>query len=696
MTKYKLNIKTDKDLFICIMTYKKHKPEVIAFDTETDGLNIKHSKPFLISFGFITKSHDAIYSYTLDYENTTKQLQIDTMYVLEKMMSTSREVIGHNITFDLHMQDNIGYPINTKTMITDTQIYIRLAHDALVQDEGGPPNDLKGYVTRYIDKSARLFQQKLKEEIAMKKRKATAELKAKLKEHEVPEKYKVSGKEKHWTMGMLNEFFKDSLNEVDDLPKEVAKVFKEWQLNTPKADNFKLLDREKVTTYAHYDVIYTLLIWKKLHPIIKERKQEQAFKTEVDLISALYTLEKTGVYFDLDYAYKAKERTKAYIKKLRAKFKKLIGANISANQHEKIKELMFNNENINLSSTNADTLSKALGMDISDHVKEIFKLIIELRTLEKWYPTYILRWIKEAEEHGNIIYPTYHATGTVTGRISSDFQQFPRDSLKTIDGEELFHPREMFVTPKDYDIFFFDYSAMEMRLLAIYTMLVTEGDLNLCRVFIPFKCEERDGKHYLQEDPNTEWQPLDPHGLTTKNAFDITEDHPQFKDYRYLGKRANFAVIYGATGKKIAASMNLPLLDGNKLYDGFFKAFPKVRDYVRYVETHIREYGYAENLFNRKYYGINAHKARNYLIQGSGADYTKRLLPELVNLLKGHKSKIQGYLHDEFSFLIHKEERHLVPKIKEIMEQLDAPIIMAVDIEHTNTNWREKHDYTTT
>ena len=693
---HKMDIKTRQDLKIYIEHYKKHIPDIVAFDTETDGLNIKHNKPFLISFGFITKSRDAIYSYTLDYEHTDIQLQVDTMYVLHKMMNTSREVVGHNITFDLHMQDNIGFPINTKSRITDTQIYIRLAHDALIQSEGGPPNDLKGYVTRYIDKSARDFQQKLKEEIKHKRKQATLNLKLKLSNKDVPEEYKVSGKEKQWTMGMLNEFFKDSLNEVDDLPKEVAKVFKEWQNETPRADDYRLLNRQNVTEYAHYDVIYTLRIWLELHPIIKERKQEQAFETEVNLIPSLYTLEKTGTYFDLDYAYKAKENTKKYIRKLRTKFKKLIGANITTGQHERIKEIIFNKYNINLSTTSADTLNKALGMSINEEAKEIFKIIIELRSLEKWYPTYILRWIKEVEKHGNILYPTYNATGAVTGRISSDFQQFPRDPLKTIDGEELFHPREMFITPKDYDIFFFDYAAMEMRLLAIYTVFVAQGDLNLCRVFKPFKCHIKEGAYYLDEDPSKKWEPLDPHGLTTKNAFDIIEEHPEFKHFRYLGKRANFAVIYGATGKKIAETLNLTLQDGNNLYNGFFKAFPKVRDYVQYVETHIRTHGYAENLFGRKYYGINAHKARNYLIQGSGADYTKRLLPELVELLKGHKSKVQGYLHDEFSFLIHKDEKHLVHKIKEIMEQLDAPIIMTVDVEYTNTNWREKHVWPTT
>ena len=690
------DITSTKDLNELIAEYKREKPRVIGFDTEGDGLNIKHNKPFLLVFGFITNNHHKIYSYTLDFELAPKHIIKECMYVFEFMQKMAKEIVGHNVTFDMHMMDNIGYPIKYPKKLTDTQIYIRLSHYALKQSEGGPPMDLKGYTYRFIDKSARNFQDKLKTEIRNKRRKATQELKAKLAEHEVPESFKVSGKEKKWTMGMLNKFFDDSLNDLEDLPEDIKEVVKKHREETPNPNNYRLLDRDNITEYAHYDLFYTLGIWKRLRLQIKEKGQEAAFKTETNLIPSLYELEKTGAYLDLDYAYKAKERTKTYIKKRRKDFQELVGEPISVNQHEKLKTIMFNRFNINMTSTDAKHIEKALNMDIDETAKEILRTALELRTLEKWYPTYILRWINEGEKFGNVVYPTYHATGTVTGRISSDFQQFPKNALKTKDGEELFHPREMFYTPKDYDIFFLDYAAMEMRLLAIYTILVDGGDINLCRVFKPFKCHTKDGDYYLNENPKEKWSPVDPHALTTKNAFGLTGNESDFKTWRYLGKTANFAIIYGATGKAIAEQLHLPSVEGDKLYRGFFKAFPKVRSYVEYVERHIREFGYAENLFGRKYYGINAHKARNYLIQGSGADYTKHLLPQLTDLLSGYKSKVQGYLHDEFSFLIHKDERHLVPKLKEIMEQLNTDIIMKVDVEYSTTNWREKQDYAIT
>jgi len=692
----KLNIQTHIHIQTLINNYKTHKPKTVAFDTETDGLNIKYNKPFLLGFGFITNDLQNIYSYTLDFENTSPQIQQDTMYIVNHMFKHATEILGHNITYDLHMMDNINFPIHYPNKYNDTQIYIRLAHESKKPEEGGPPLDLKGYVARYIDKTARNFQQKLKDEIKHKRREATSALKSRLRGLTVPDKYKVSGKEKHWTKAMIDNFFKDSINEVDDLPPDVASVVKQWYIDTPNADNYRLLDRDNVTEYLHYDIIYTLSIWLKLHPIIPKQQQEAAMQIERNAIYGFYVLEKTGWIIDVNYLKQAKQKTKEYLIELRSLFQQKIKTDITVGQHEKIKEQLLNEFHVNFTSTNANTLDKALAHDqITDEIKNIINIIKELRTIEKWYSTYILRWLKEINEfNSTTVYPTYKSSETVTGRASSPFQQFPRDSLITLSGKELFHPRQMFVAPKDYTMFYLDYSAMEMRIQAIYTMLISGGDLNLCRAYIPFNCIERNGKWYLKEHPDIEWIPTDLHSLTTLNAFEVDIDHPQFKTYRYLGKRANFAMVYGASAKTLMAQLHLNSNDAHKLYKAFYKSYPQIQDYVTYIDNHIKEYGYAQNLFGRKYYGVSTHSARNYLIQGSGADYTKTLLREIVDFLQPYKSKILGYLHDEFSFLIHHEEHHIVPKLKEIMESLDTTIKLEVDVEYSDTNWRDKHDWT--
>lgn len=87
------------------------------------------------------------------------------------------------------------------------------------------------------------------------------------------------------------------------------------------------------------------------------------------------------------------------------------------------------------------------------------------------------------------------------------------------------------------------YSQLELRLQCEWTNLINGSpDLNMARAFMPYRCIEVNGKYMLEEDPTTEWTPTDLHALTAKSAFPgIDETHPDWKHYRTLGKRCNFA-----------------------------------------------------------------------------------------------------------------------------------------------------------
>ena len=637
-------------------------------------------------------------------------------------------ILGHNIPYDLHMQDNINEKVPYLDKIEDTMTYIRLGHDALVPKEGGPPLDLKGYASRYITKRARNFQDDLKNEQKILRSKNTHLLKSKLKDFKVPSKFKVTGTERRWTKKMIDTFFKDKLNDIEDLPKEIQTTIREWKENKIDPDNYQNLNRAKVTIYAHHDVIYTLMIWVLNYERLIERGQEETRLIEKEATVSIYEMQKTGVWLDLEKTREAKQIMKIYIKKLREELVEIMGEPVKAGQHELIKQLFFTKFKIDLPDTTKETLAKLVENDDTDPIiVRLCKIIKELRSNEKWYSTYIVRWLEEAEKYNtDKIYPTYKQMGTVTGRVSSPFQQFPKKPKLDLEGNYLFHPRELFVIPKDseYEMFFFDYSAMEMRIQAIYTILIGSPDINLCRAFIPLQCHDKNGKIFdiEKDDPyalrdehpkntsiedllkgkwsswidpvtNDYWLPTDIHSLTTSNALGISPDTPGFKIVRQIGKTANFAIIYGATANTLKGNLGIDMERARAFYNGFFKTFPGVRVYADYVRMCINTYGYAENLMGRKYYGVNAHKAKNYLIQGTGADYTKKLLPEIIALLKNKKSKIQGYLHDEFSFLIHKKEKYLIAQIKQIMEQLESPIPMLVDVEISTTNWKDKVDY---
>ena len=153
-----------------------------------------------------------------------------------------------------------------------------------------------------------------------------------------------------------------------------------------------------------------------------------------------------------------------------------------------------------------------------------------------------------------------HNQGTVTGRVSSDLQQQPKEALTDKEGNEVFHPRKAFLADEGWNLIFMDFSQMELRVQAYYTLLLKEGDLNLCRAYIPLNCRSTvTGELYDYKDPEcvkrwnsgewvhnedgVVWEPIDLHAVTTFKAFPFLNNdpnHPEFKHYRTIGKRCNF------------------------------------------------------------------------------------------------------------------------------------------------------------
>lgn len=709
--KYKRDIKSPKDIQFFIDVIRTHNPKVLAIDTETTGLHIIRDKPFLLSFGFYTED---LVGYTFTYDLERGFDNHNMMRILYKACARMEKVIMHNAKFDLHMLTNIGYPYPHKN-ITDSQIFIRLAHDAVSQRFSGPPLGLKAYAVKYIDPKANALEKELKAEILSIHRENNKKLKQRLAEIPLPDKYKINSKNKSWSVGVIDAFLKDSINEISDLPQDVQKAWQDWKTYDYIEPSYNHLNRETVTKYAHYDIIFTLEIYHSTKDIIYERKQEEILKLEESLILPLYRMERVGFKFNKAYAYETKQKMRNYIIKKRNQLYQLAGEKVSVAQHQRLVEIFNKKYNIAIESCNDQVLNEIIKKNISEEATQFAKIIKEIRTLEKWYSTYILKWIEE--EHEGRIYTQINQSGAVSGRVSSDFQQFPRDGIKDDQGNNLFIPRRLIqVSGEDYPVIaYFDYSQIELRFQALYTIFISKGDTNLCRAYMPFKCHTyQNGKRidfdydnpdhlktftnytwYLNEDPKTKWHPVDLHSTTAKLAFNVDESHPDFKHLRSMGKTANFACNYGATHKTLYKN-GYDWDTAVKLYEGYKKAFPKIQEYRAYVQQFLYQYPYIENLFGRRYYNTDVHRGCNYLIQGSAADFLKMKIIEVTTFLEKHnyKSRFQMNIHDELSFEIHKDEMHLLPKIKQIMEHLPGTKIpIVVDVEITRTTWDEKEEY---
>lgn len=704
-------------------------PELGAFDTETDGLHLTLSKPFLYQFGYIHPKKKMGYTYVVDIERQPI-LARAVIQAWQKRAMKLKRYAGANVKYDLHMMENFGEPYEGDNL-TDTQFYIRYAHDNLKPEKGGPPLGLKPYCARYVDRNARDHEHLLSKEKGEMAQNYNEMLRLRLSHLKPPEKYGA----KKYNLGILKKMLGDKLTDIEDLPEDVRTIYLEWLQNDVPiwlrdrisgivdADDipYNKLNRENVIKYGHYDIIYTIETVLKTEDVVHNRKNDYGIEMENGLIRPLFEMERCGFEIDVDYLKTARLSLKNYILTKRQRLCTLAGLEIKVSQSKLIKEILEKEFGLSLECTDKDELERAvsdlLDRDPDNPAIEFITIIQDLRTLEKWYATYICRFLKDLK-YTTRLYTQINQVGAVSGRVTSDFQQFPKDAIKDDDGNELFQPRRMVkCSGGEYKgIVYLDYSQIELRLQAFYTILVGHPDRNLCRAYMPYDCVDNDGhvfdytsykdicnwrgQWFYREATEEHWIATDVHGATTKEAFDIDENHPDYKKLRYIGKRVNFAKNYGA--KRQCIRLMFPHMTEEQItkIDGaYYRAFPGVKMYHDYCYKRAAMFATTENLFGINYYGVPGHNLINMLVQGSAAYFLKWKIRQIYEYSKmnGIKSRFQMNIHDELSFEVNEaDDPKIFFDIQEIMESWkDTYVPIVADMEVTTKTWADKIEVTT-
>ena len=649
----------------------------LSFDTETTGLHLKADKPFLL---------------TITFDNTT--YAVPEKYIHQEIFDSMEHfqyVFGHNVKFDLHMLANIGitYKYNN---LADTMTLARLS----LETDEMQTIALKALAKKYLSVEAGDDEIQIKSALTALKRHNTALFKALLKEKGI-------------TKTAFDAEAKDTLYEPTGFHKE----FLDKHPEPNYLDIFKdPIYTQAMYSYAMNDTEITLELAKLMYPVVVAKEQTEVFERECAILLPLFRMERVGIKVDRDYLFDRKEIVKNYIKKLRKQMRKLSGVDINIGQHTMMKRLFYDKWDIELNSTDDKALQQVESEFQDGDPAEFASIVRELRTLEKWYSVYIVRMLEKSEYDGRA-YTQINTGSAVTGRVSSDFQQFPKYAIKDREGNELIHPRKMAVITGDgYDsTYYLDYSQIELRVQANYTYEISGGDLNMCRAYMPFKChnnqhkpfdpvEDRDlifTQTWYKDEDNTPWHPVDLHSATAMQAFpDVDPNSEEFKKLRFLGKSTNFAKNYGATAATLMAQFGFEPEVAKKMDEAYYAAFPKILDYQRLVRDTFTRRGFVKNRYGRRYYLGNkrfVYKLYNYIIQGTCADMLKDKIIEVDSLLLPYKSRFQMNIHDELSFEIYKGEEFLIPAIKKIMEDVDWMTVPVVaDVEVTKTNWAEKED----
>lgn len=665
--------------------YHEVKPELVGWDTETTGLNFMKDTPFLIGIGFGKN----IYMFE------PKKEYMNLIYMGLKYPYT-KWFMAHNAKYDYHMMINNETPIPDYVPIADMLSLARITEYADSYDS----NSLEALGGRLVDEESK-FAGEVIRTLIRKRNSSVVRERRKLYAQTLPKEI------------TFRELLSEYKNRVQYIPHPWDEHFEWIDKNAPDS-NYLDIYKEHPNLMLNYladDIVLILEICKHLMPVLDVVDEDhKIFNQENDLIRPVAVMERVGMRVDLDYLLKSREIVLELHDKMYKDLHELTGFEFTVGQHKVIKDYIESEFRIGMSSVDVKALEELISNNYDEKLTKIAKLILDLRGLEKIKSTYIEGKLNQIID--GRIYTEIKNWGTVTGRVTSNMQQQSKEGYM-LDGKEIFHPRKIFISDEGYTNYYIDFNNMEMRVQAYYTMLVSDGDDNLCSAFIPFK-----HYHYLtgeMYDPvkdydswnsgewvdseGNAWKNTDLHSATTLKAFPhLTGDEEDFSHYRELGKRVNFAKNYGAGKQKIQESLNLDDETAEMLNQGYYEAFPKIREYQKWVQDNILMYGYSENLFGRRYYlqDLNgAYKVFNYLVQGSCADYVKRKQIELHELLKNTQSNMVLPIHDEIVFSIKHGEEYLVDKIKDILEDAreyipTIPMICTVAI--GNPSWADKVD----
>lgn len=293
-------------------------------------------------------------------------------------------------------------------------------------------------------------------------------------------------------------------------------------------------------------------------------------------------------------------------------------------------------------------------------------LLMELRLLQKWESTYTRNWLDRIERAGRPrLYTSYNLSGTVTGRLSSDMQQVPRDLfIRSIIGSEA-----------GWSFIEADFSQVELRIAAMFS-----NDRTLIRTF-------RSGG--------------DPH---TETATKILGRPPADKEERKMAKAVNFGFLYGMGWKKFKVyakekyNVEVTETEAKEWRRQFFEqyaALPRWHERQRRLVQNLAQVsspiGRIRHLpaINSVDEGLQAgaeREAINAPVQGFASDLTVLAMVRLHDLLDRSRSRIIGNVHDSILFEVRDEyAEEAAALIKHTMENLPLKkmfgVTMTVPIE---------------
>lgn len=324
--------------------------------------------------------------------------------------------------------------------------------------------------------------------------------------------------------------------------------------------------------------------------------------------------------------------------------------------------------NAKVVNSSLNTMNK----DISEILKILIKNYLHFKELEQTCTTFGKSFLNNINPISGRVHTNYKQILS-TGRISSS-----GPNLQNIPSPVAF--RKAFDAPEGKSIVNSDYSGQENICLANSSL---DPDI------LNFYYEGHSDMHsYNARKIYKELEPL--------SLGDIKKHH---SDKRQIAKSVSFALAYGGNGYTISNNLGVSAEEGERIYNSYFEAFPKLKEFFDRTikESMSRGYiiideitgrrfyfkdwklldVYKEEAQWKKYYTIKGKYERaclNYIIQGAAGSITKYAAVLFRNWIldKGLQDdvSITNLVHDEINVeTLRIHENHVAKALEDAMQQ---------------------------
>ncbi len=481
--------------------------------------------------------------------------------------------------------------------------------------------------------------------------------------------------------GKTEEIIKPVEEVSDRSPEEFHKLaIATWLLNS------ELTEPKIEDVLATFSAKSLDEVEKKLPTEIKNKGLEKVYyEIELPITPIIKEAEMRGISLDTEHLKKMSVEYHKKLTALEGEIWKLAGEEFNVNSPKQLAVVLFDKMKLT-----AKGLKKTPGGLRSTRESELLKLkdahpIIELllsyREIQKLLSTYIDPLPALVDDRGKL-HTSLDQMGTTTGRLSSrdpNLQNIPAN------GDIAKEIRRAFVATPGYKLATFDYSQIEMRVLAWLS-----GDPGLIEIF-------KKG--------------LDIHSAVASRVFGVPESEVS-KEMRRRAKVINFGIIYGMGVSSLKKNLNSTTEEAQTFYNNYFVQFPKIYDYFEKIKNEARKKGYTTTAYGRRRYFpminsslpfIRAEAERmavNAPIQGTATADLIKMAMQKVDMKLGDaglsdSAHLLLQVHDELMYEILDDTRlkETMKIIKETMENVDSlPIPLTVNA-YLGSSWGDMKSF---